>query len=193
MTIHDLLTMSAGHDTEPLPWPLNPPLMGDFVAAVLAKPVEHAPGSKFAYSNGAMMMLAECFLRKTGQNLSDYAREHLFTPLGITDFDWERFESGLGTGGWGLRLRSEDIMKFGLMLLNHGRWDGRQVVPEAYVERATSALVSNAGGPMENPDRQLGYGYLFWQTSGGHGARRRGHVAISDPVAEARSRRRHDG
>lgn len=99
----------------------------------------------------------------TGQLLDDYARDHLFEPMGITHFEW------LGPGTWtpdnpaamsGLRLRARDLAKIGSVYLHDGRWNGRQIVPEAWVNRSMTRFVEEIGDWSNGG--VWGYGYQWW-------------------------------
>ncbi len=69
--------------------------------------------------------------------------------------------SGVSLGGYGLNVRTEDIAAFGLTYLNHGQFDGKQIIPAAWVEQATSRQVANGSNP--NSDWNQGYGFQFWR------------------------------
>ncbi len=76
---------------------------------------------------------------------------------------------GINTGGWGLSLKTEDIARFGQMLLQKGTWHNKRILPQAWVEEATSYHSDNSAN--ENPDWAQGYGYQFWRCR--HNAYRR--------------------
>src|SRR5690348_9341705 len=95
ITFRHLLTMSAGlawDEDRPYSDPLNDERRmleaSDPFRFVLSKPVIHPAGTIYHYSNGVTSLLGEALVRSTGRSLQDYAREKLFTPLDITDFDW---------------------------------------------------------------------------------------------------------
>ncbi len=158
MKVRHLLSMSTGHDqdtTERIMRRRNP------FKAFLSLPVEHAPGAHFVYNSGASYMLAAIVQKLTGQTLVDYLTPRLFAPLGIQGAAWESHPNGVNFGGWGLNITTADIARFGQLYLQKGRWDGRQLLPPAWVEEATSKQVSNAMN--ENPDWKQGYGYQFWR------------------------------
>ncbi|HWA97191.1 MAG TPA: serine hydrolase, partial [Pirellulales bacterium] len=71
-------------------------------------------------------------------------------------------------GGYGLSIRTEDIARFGQLYLQRGRWQGKQLVPEAWIEAATARQTSNGSDPES--DWAQGYGYQFWRCR--HGAYR---------------------
>jgi len=112
MRVRDLLTMSTGHDKDTTPQMLTA-ADKDWAKAFLAQPVDHKPGTHFVYNSGATYMLSDIVQLKTGQPVLDYLKPRLFDPLGISGADWETDPTGVDTGGWGLRVRTEDIAKFG--------------------------------------------------------------------------------
>ncbi len=157
MKIHHLLSMSTGHDldtTERIIHSRNPS------KAFLSLPVEHTPGTHFVYNSGASHMLAIILQKRTKQTLLDYLTPRLFKPLGIEGASWESHPDGVNFGGWGLSIKTEDIARFGQLYLNKGLWNGVRVLPEAWVEAATSKQVSNGNDPAS--DWSQGYGYQFW-------------------------------
>lgn len=163
MTIRDLLIMGTGHDQEPA-------LQSDiWVADFLKQAVEHEPGTHFVYNSAATYMLSAILQKVTGITLLDYLQPRLFEPLGIYGATWESCPQGINTGGWGLKLKTEDIAKFGQLYLQKGVWEGQRLIPEAWIEEATSKQICN--GPADSSsDWTEGYGYQFWMCR--HGAYR---------------------
>lgn len=134
-----LLTMSAG-----LKWsestiasPLSDETLMEFrcdmAGYVLKRPLVKPPGEHFVYNSGATVLLADILETTTGQPLDVYAREKLFAPLGITQTDWTRGRDGRPLPHAGLRMRPRDLATLGEFLLAEGYWQGRQIVPAAYV------------------------------------------------------------
>ncbi|MCA9222454.1 MAG: serine hydrolase, partial [Planctomycetales bacterium] len=97
----------------------------------------------------------------TGQTVLDYLRPRLFEPLGIEHPVWDANFQGISLGGYGLRVRTEDIAKFGQLYLQQGAWNGEQLLPAEWVEAATSKQVSNGSNPRS--DWNQGYGFQFWR------------------------------
>jgi CubicO group peptidase (beta-lactamase class C family) len=163
MRVRDLLTMSTGHQDEP---PTSP----DKISAktFLAQPVPHKPGTHFKYNTAATFMQSALVQRVTGQTALDYLRPRLFEPLGIREPRWDANFEGISLGGYGLRVRSEDIAKFGQLYLQRGRWQSQQLLPATWVEAATAKQVSNGSNPASDWDQ--GYGFQFWRCQ--HGAYR---------------------
>jgi hypothetical protein len=97
----------------------------------------------------------------TGKTVLDYLKPRLFDPLGFKDPTWEVSPQGINTGGFGLRLRTAEIARFGQLYLQKGKWDGKQLIPAAWVKEATSLQTSNGSNPKSDWDQ--GYGYQFWR------------------------------
>jgi CubicO group peptidase (beta-lactamase class C family) len=82
-------------------------------------------------------MLSAIAQKITGQNLMSYLQPRLFGPLGITGADWEEDPNGINVGGYGLRIRTQDILNFGQLYLQKGQWNGKQLISAAWVDDAT--------------------------------------------------------
>ncbi len=160
MRVKDLLTMSTGHDQDATGRVLAA-ADGDWVRAFLSLPVEHAPGSKFVYNSAATYMLSAIVQKLAGMRIVEYLRPRLFDPLGIEGAIWDTCPRGIDTGGWGLRLKTEDIARFGQCYLQKGKWGGRRILPLAWLNEATCKQVSNGDGGAS--DWAQGYGYQFWR------------------------------
>jgi CubicO group peptidase (beta-lactamase class C family) len=165
LTIKDLLTMSVGHATDPS---AVIPSNRDWVRQFLATPIVDTPGTKFLYNSMATFMLSAIVQKVTGEKIIDYLEPRLFKPLGITNKDWETNPEGINVGGWGLRVRTSDMAKFGLLYLNKGKWNGKQILPEAWVREASTAHIRqkpNASAEeLANSEWVQGYGYQFWRS-----------------------------
>ncbi|MFN4145031.1 MAG: serine hydrolase domain-containing protein [Runella sp.] len=163
LSIKDLLMMSVGQAAEP-----KIRNESHWVRAFLATPIEHTPGSVFLYNSMATYMCSAILQKVTGQKLIDYLRPRLFEPLDIQNPDWEEDSQGINTGGWGLRVRTEDLAKFGQLYLQKGLWKGHQIIPKEWVEEATTFKIqqppaANATRPTAQNDWQQGYCYQFWR------------------------------
>lgn len=156
MRVRDILTMSTGHQDEP-------PVAPDKISAksFLAQPVPHLPGTHFKYNTPATFMQSAIVQKLTGQTALDYLRPRLFEPLGITQPVWDTNFEGVSLGGYGLRVRTEDIAKFGQLYLQKGKWNGKQLLPASWVEQASARQVSNGSNPKS--DWNQGYGFQFWR------------------------------
>jgi CubicO group peptidase (beta-lactamase class C family) len=160
MKVRNLLTMTGGHDTEP-----KAAKEGPSVKQFLAHPVLHEPGTHFQYNTMGTYTLSAIITKVTGQTTLEYLKPRLFEPLGIENPEWKTSPEGNSLGGYGLYLRTEDIAKFGQLYLQHGKWNGRQLVPQTWVEQATSKQVPNdqESHSKIGVDWQQGYGFQFWR------------------------------
>lgn len=165
LTIKDLLTMSVGHKQDPTGTTYS---KANWVKEFLALPITDTPGKKFLYNSLATFMLSAIIQKVTGQKVIDYLEPRLFKPLGIQNIDWETNAEGINSGGWGLRLKTEDMAKFGQLFLQKGKWDGKQIIPAAWVEEATTAhIIQNPNATEEErkkSDWLQGYCYQFWRS-----------------------------
>jgi CubicO group peptidase (beta-lactamase class C family) len=184
MQVKHLLAMSTGHAEDTM-GPMARRRDGNWIRAFLARPVKYKPGTHFLYNTGASYMLSAVVQRLTGMTLLDYLQPRLFRPLGIQHPTWEVSPQGITVGGFGLSITTEDIARFGQLYLQKGCWNGKQLLPEAWIERAGSVQTVNGADP--NSDWQQGYGYQFWRCR--HGAYRGdgafGQYCIIMPEEEA--------
>ena len=157
MRVSDLLRMSTGHQAEA-------GVAGKdqaWTKTFLEQPVPFKPGTHFLYNTPATYMLSAIVQQVTGQTVLDYLKPRLFDPLGIKDPTWGTSPQGISLGGYGLSIRTEDIARFGQLYLQKGKWEGKQLVPESWVDLATARQTSNGSAPTSDWDQ--GYGYQFWR------------------------------
>ena len=184
MRVRDLLTMSGGHDVEPK-FPLD---AGPSVKAFLAHPVTHQPGTWFRYNTPGSYTLSAIVTKATGQTVLDFLKPRLFEPLGIENPEWGATAEGYNLGGYGLFIRTEDVAKFGQLYLQKGKWNGQPLLPEKWVEAATSKQVDNDKAPSgRTADWQQGYGFQFWrcQHHAFRGDGRDGQICLVMPEQDA--------
>ena len=170
MRVKDLLMMGSGHAKEALFGAGLLPPEQDWVKAILAQPVEFAPGTHFVYNNACSYLLSAIVQKVSGQTELDFLGSKLFEPLGIQGADWEIGSRGVNTGGWGLRVKTEDIAKLGQLYLQKGIWNGKRLLSEDWIDQATKLQIRNAkegdaGAAMS--DWGQGYGYQFWRSRHG--------------------------
>ncbi len=167
MRVRHLLSMSTGHTEDTLQRVFTRK-DNNWAKAFLSQPVKREPGTHFVYNSGATYMLSAIVQKVAGMTLLDYLQPRLFEPLGILNPTWETCPRGINTGGWGLSVKTEDIARFGQLYLQKGKWRGRRLLPEAWVEQATKSQAPFSAGGGE--DWKQGYGYQFWRCQ--HGAYR---------------------
>lgn len=154
-TVRDLLTMGLGQGKGYLMGEQRPFLQEeDWVRYALSLPFEYAPGEKFVYNNVGPYLAGVLVQRRSGCDLVSYLTPRLFAPMGIQRPTWETDPQGFTFGAGGLFLCVTELLKFGRLLLQKGRWDGRQLVPETYLKEAAKKQIENG---------EQGYGYLFWR------------------------------
>ncbi|MCQ2975532.1 MAG: beta-lactamase family protein [Bacteroidales bacterium] len=171
MSIMDLLTMTCGHETEPDVRNSEQ----DWVTTFLHHPVKQAPGNWFCYNSVGTYMLSAIVQKVTGEKLVDFLTPRLFEPLNIDKPKWEESPQGINCGGWGLYLKTEDMAKFGQLYLQKGKWNGKQILSEYWIEESSSFQVESVpagtrpdeveakGLTKENCSWLLGYGYQMWR------------------------------
>jgi len=166
--VRHLLSMSTGHLKDTLERTQRLRHTNNWVKSILEQAVRREPGTHFVYNNGASYLLAAIVRQVTGMNVREYLLPRLFEPLGIAEPTWETCPRGINCGGWGLSLKTEDIARFGQLYLQKGLWNGARLLPEAWIEAATSVQIANGDDP--NSDWAQGYGFQFWRCR--HGAYR---------------------
>jgi CubicO group peptidase (beta-lactamase class C family) len=183
VTLRQVLTMTAGLPADPPDLPAFV-ASGDWVGTILQEGTQQPAGQGFAYSSAGSHLLSAILSQATGRSTLDYAREKLFTPLGISTvpaaepvvweagrqayerarFAWPTDPQGNHAGFSFLKLTARDMDKLGQLWLDRGRWAGRQLVTAAWVTESTTSLVDTHGTPEQ-------YGYQWWVTTAdGHRA-----------------------
>ena len=166
ITIEHLLTMTPGIDWNEHEFPYSDPRNDwlkmshseDTIDYVLDKNMTSEPGTRWYYNTGASQVLSGIIEKTTGTSTSNYAKENLFDPLGITDFYWATDNQGLCFGGTQLYLKPRDMAKFGQLYLNEGRWNEEQIIPQDYVNNSLDP--SNPLFLYPNPNStNFKYGY----------------------------------
>jgi CubicO group peptidase (beta-lactamase class C family) len=118
---------------------------------VLSKPLDVPPDSKFNYSSGNTLLLSGVIQQAVGERAGDYAQRKLFAKLGIKNGQWWRAKTGETLTYCCVDMTSRDFARFGLLYLQHGMFDGEQVVPASWVDASVMPA------PAYN-----GYGYQWW-------------------------------
>jgi CubicO group peptidase (beta-lactamase class C family) len=162
ITLRHLLMMSSG-----LQWDENLPYTdennseiamlrsGDRWRFALQPRLLVAPGSEWNYSGGCTELLGAVLRKASGKPIEEFAREALFSPLGISDFGWARYPDNIPVAASGLQFRPRDLGKIGQLVLQRGQWDGKPVVSQQWIDEATAPQI----GPG---DRIYFYGYQWW-------------------------------
>lgn len=170
LTVEHLLTMSAGYLTNTMPNLRGKEASFDTVRHILTyNSILVKPGSSFFYDSGGPHLLAAIIQKSTGLTLQEYAQKKLFGPLGITAVGWETDPQGITKGATGLKITPRDMAKIGYLYLQHGQWNGTQIVPAQWVDVSTTKHFDTQG--LMNAAEDDGYGYLWWMDAfGGYSA-----------------------
>lgn len=168
ITIKHVLSMTAGLEwDEKISYadPKNSEIQmnnsADAVDYVLKQKLVDKPGTVFNYSGGCTQLLVALIKKATGLDADVFTEKHLFGPLGITKYKWVKTKSGDPSGASGLRLRSRDMAKIGLLMMQRGKWNGKQVLSENLVDLALAEHISI----VKEGDFEMGYGFQIWLPS----------------------------
>jgi CubicO group peptidase (beta-lactamase class C family) len=153
ITLRNLVTMTSG-----LKWSIFQDYIemvmfsqnhSDFAVGIDA---DAPPGTKWVYHNGAVQVIEPLFRAAVGRTIEDYARDHLWTKIGMTSASWKHDGAGNPTTYANVLATCRDHARFGYLYLRGGKWKSEQVIPADWVTAATAP---------SNPFNQ-GYGYLMW-------------------------------
>ncbi len=126
----------------------------DWVKFTLDLPMSDTPGGKGMYCSGNPVTLGRIIEKKTKQTLPEFAKKNLFTPLRISKFKWSfKPDKSSAETFCQLYLRPRDMAKFGLLYLNSGNWNGKQIIPFDWVQQSLLKHSIVQG---------VDYGYLWW-------------------------------
>lgn len=126
----------------------------------------HGVGKVFHYDSMCTHALAMIVTRVTGKSMLEYVKERIFMPLNITETDWELAPDSVEAAGWGLRLQTESQAKLGQLMLDGGKWNGKQLVSEQWIHDMTQRLISTSH--MVQPKLSLWQKFLKWLRSAWH-------------------------
>jgi len=153
MEVRHLLTMSAAFSV------FKDPVTDDWTREFLNAAPDRCPGTVFTYDTSATHTLCEIVQKFSKTTVLDYLTPRLFGPLGARA-EWEVSPTGVNRGGGGVRLTTEGMAKFGLLYLNGGKLNGRQILPPGWAEEAVKGRISSAASGGAFKPR---YGYQFWR------------------------------
>lgn len=162
VTLRHLLTMSGGVEWDAFTHPPGDPRndttvllahSSDPLRYILDKPLTEAPGERWNYNDGLTLLLGAIIGKRSGVSADRFAERHLFDPLGISSYDWNRLPDDTVDTPGGLKMRPRDMTKLGLLVMNKGRFDSRQLISTSWIEESTAGHTSNSA---------YGYGYQWY-------------------------------
>jgi len=159
ITLEQLLTMTAGFNWDEFGGQNSFPRMTrteHWVNFALEQRLSHAPGTHMEYNSGVSQILAAILMQHTGMSVAGFAERYLFGPLGITEYQWECDPQGVHTGGFGLKMLPDDLLKFGQLFLQEGMWHGERLISSELVNRSTEAFIT------VTPPKRGSYGWHWW-------------------------------
>lgn len=131
----------------------------DYIEVVTKQPLVYAPGKKMCYSDSNFYLLSRMITAKSGRMLQDLVRERILIPMEIMGTAWAACPKGYAMGATGLFLGVEDMAKLGVLMLHHGNWKGRQLVPAFWTEEMRKKRI------VSRHSAQDYYGYGMWRRS----------------------------
>jgi CubicO group peptidase (beta-lactamase class C family) len=129
----------------------------DVIRYVLQKPLDAEPGKTFNYSNGTPTVTGAILRNAVGMEVTEFADQYLFRPLGITAYSWTSYPDGSIETDGGLALRPRDLAKLGQMFLNNGVWHSQRIVSESWIRESTKERL------RFGRRNRWGYGYHWMQ------------------------------
>lgn len=171
ITIEHALSMTSGlpwHETSKYDDPSNDWAAMFFhkdpIGYVLGKSPVAPPGTKFIYSSGTTNLLGEIVRRTSGRTLSEFGEKYLFSPLGISSYEWVGFlhAKNMAVASSSLYLRPRDMAKIGQLYLQEGTWDKKRIVSAEWVKASVKESVHFSPSSNPYPYLTTGYGYQWW-------------------------------
>ncbi len=165
ITIRHLLTMTSGLEwnedisyRDPRNTEMGMDVSSDPIEFILERSMVAEPGKVWNYNGGNTQLLAEIIKSVSGMTIDKFAEKELFLPLGIAQYDWITLKDDIPAAASGLRLRSRDLLKIGMLYLKNGIWNEKLLVGSGWVD---SSLTSAIARPSTK-DKNAGYGFQFW-------------------------------
>lgn len=121
--------------------------------------------TEFAYGNYSSMMVMQVIDAVVPGGAENFIKTELLQKMGIEGYEWRIGLGGLPAGGWKSSFTSRDMLKFGTLAMSKGKWNGEQLIPEAYISKATSRILYNGDERIFGGGRDVsgqGYGYFWW-------------------------------
>ncbi|PFD98405.1 6-aminohexanoate hydrolase [Bacillus cereus] len=159
LTIYHLLTMTTGEEWKEfgngVVFPNDFVESDNWIKYILQKPLIEEIGTKMNYNSGSSHLLSYILQVATGKTTELFAKEYLFNPLQITEYEWQQDPQNIYVGGFGVKMKGEDLLKIGLLCLQNGFWSGEKIVSSSWIEQSSK--------PRFLTYEHVGaYGYHWW-------------------------------
>lgn len=165
ITIRHLLTMTSGLKwnedisyRDPRNTELRMDVSSDPVGFILGRPMVAEPGKLWNYNGGNTQLLAEIIKSVSGFTIDKFAEKELFEPLGINQYEWTNLKENVPASASGLRLRSRDLLKIGMLYMNNGIWKEKQLIQPEWIDLSLNSAITRPS----TKDTNAGYGFQFW-------------------------------
>jgi len=173
ITIEHLLTMTSG-----LGWTewgtsyksIENPIIGiwysdkDPISFILEGSMEYEPGTHFSYYGGNQIILGEILKNATGLDIDKFSKEYLFKNMKIDAVKWPlKFENGVIEAAGSVKMKPRDMMKFGGLYLNGGKWNKKEYISQDWINKSSEPYLGNRSINIPGEDSgKVGYGYSWW-------------------------------
>ena len=135
----------------------------DWIEAFFEGTTQKDPGTSFTYDTGASHLLGAIVERETGMNFLEYLKEKALLEIGFSEDSWcIKGPEGYAWAGSGVMCTSRDLALFANLVMNNGAYNGKQLIPEAYVKAATSYKIATKEAEGDSEFYGRGYGYQIW-------------------------------
>jgi len=170
ITLHQALTMTTGlriSEEQRKEFEKNPGPLKD--QSVVQTIFEHsapitAESQSFKYGTGPQLVMQVIDAVVPG-TAKDFIKNELLGKMGITNYRWRTHYSGLPESGWRTSMTSRALVKLGILARNKGKWNGEQLIPEAFIAKATSKVLHVGDDDVYGGGKDVsnqGYGYFWW-------------------------------
>jgi len=173
VTLHQALTMRSGiriSDEQREEFEKDPTqLQGQRLVQALfeqSAPITLENLNSFSYGNYSSLLVMQVIDAAVPGTAEDFIRNELLGKIGITTYEWRTGLDGLPAGGSRSSFSSRDMMRFGTLAMNKGEWNGEQLIPEEFIAKATSRILTTGDDDIYGGGEDVsneGYGYFWWQ------------------------------
>ena len=159
----DMLSMRSGIRVNASKLTRKERFASDDVVIALTRSAPIEPGKHYKYQGYDPNLLSRLIGKKTGKPMQYLIQEKLFLPMGINQFSFNAFPDNATKAAAGMHVASRDLLKVGLLVLNQGKWKGKQLVSPEWIKKSTAIHVNNG---------KAKYGYFWWSQYHGEGKER---------------------